>query len=170
MKAKLLVILLISISLFFIACSEDSVTEAVLGTNTLTLSGDIDASFKTVAMAGASSDDDSTSQFAIVISPAEGETAVDGFLAFGNNNGSIPPVGTYPISDDLESPTATFGTYWGGGEIYLMNSGELKITASSATSISGTYDVSGNPYDYVSVDPSRTLTAKGSFSAIIVPE
>lgn len=167
MKTKLLVILLITISLFFIACSEDSVTEAVIGTSTLTLSDDMDASFKTVAIASISNND-STSTFEIEISPAVGETAPDGILAFGNNSGSILPVGTYPITYDSESSTGTYSIYIGVDDIYLMNNGELKITASSATSISGTYDVSGNPWDFISVDSSRTLNAKGSFTAIIM--
>ena len=47
MKTKLLAILLISVSLFFNGCDEDSIAEAVIGSNSITLSGEINKSFDT---------------------------------------------------------------------------------------------------------------------------
>ncbi len=167
MKAKLLVILLISISLSFIACSEDSVTEAVLGSNSITLSGDFSDSFDAQSIAGFSADD---SVFTFMMSQNISDDSYENTLMMWKQSSTLPTVGTYNVSFNDDYIGYNADDFYGAFGIndttfYQMESGTVKITTSSSTKIEGTFDMSGQTRDFFN-NPSGQLNVVGKFSSV----
>jgi len=165
MKAKFLTILFVAISMFFIACDEDSITEAVLGTNSITLTGDITKSFDANSMAGLTQEDSMT-VFAVVLQPEAFASYDQDVLTLFKVSDALPPVGDYELGEDIESGENFVGTYAANDTtFYFIHSGTVKITESGTSKIAGTFDMTGYPFD-VDVDSSRALNITGEFSTI----
>ena len=166
MKTKLLVILLISISLFFIACDEDSITEAVLGTNSITLSGDINKSIDADCMAGML-EEDSTSGFIALLRPKGASLeSFDDQLTLMKKSDALPTVGEYDIGENVESGEDFFAFFTANDiTTYFMYSGSVEITESSTAKIAGTFNMTGY-YGFGSPDSTRVLNVTGEFSTI----
>ncbi len=169
MKTKTLVILLISISLLFIACDEDSITEAVLGTNTITLSGDISSSFDAPSMAGFIAED---SVFTMVMSPNINTDNYEDMLFLWKVSSALPTVGRYNVSftengGNGETDDGAFHGFFGVNDstFYQMESGTVEITSSSSVKIEGTFDMSGAKFNF-DLTTSGELNVVGKFSTV----
>ena len=120
---KLLAIIF-SVTLFtFVGCDEASLTEAVLGENSVTLSGDISKSYDAIAMAGLAQDD-SISTFGIILTPKDSQTEM---LTFAKQADELPAVGTYEvgkisIDTDLEEKFISVYSVDSGTSSYFMTS------------------------------------------------
>ena len=170
MKVKILAILFIVTLFTFVGCDKDSITEAVLGENSVTLSGDISKSYDARVVAGLSKED-SDSTFGVVLTPKDSQTAE--MFTFAKQSSVLPAVGTYnvgSISTDTDLKTKFIGIYSinNGASSYVMYSGSVNITKSSSAKIAGTFDASGYYFSGTSVDSTRILKVKGKFSTIPV--
>ena len=145
-----------------VSCGGDGPVAPGLGSGSLTASGAVSVSgtglaiFQSVASG-------STSLFQILIAPVS-QTATTWDLQIANYSGR-PAVGTYdllPLSGTPTAPTANF-YYTSGGNIQVFSStsGQLVITSSSSSTVSGTFT-------FTATDPSNgasTVTAHGTFDA-----
>lgn len=168
MKTKLLAILLISVSLFFIGCDEDSIAEAVIGSNSITLSGEINKSFDADCIAGMGYED-STSAFVAILQPKNSDpiSFIDQ-LTLMKESETLPAIGKYNIGTNVESGEDFFGFYSAKDTtIYTMYSGSVEITESSTSKIAGTFELAGY-YGMFSPDSTRTLNITCEFSTIPV--
>ena len=124
MKTKLLAVLFIAVPFFFIGCDEDSITDATLGPNSITLSGDINKSFSAVSFAEMIYMD-TTSMFTVMILPEDsGPNSIDDIpelddvLVLANKSDVLPAVGNYNVGNDAASfLNGDFGDY--DSEFYL---------------------------------------------------
>ncbi len=169
MKVKILAILFIVTLFTFVGCDKDSITEAVLGENSVTLSGDISKSYDARGIAGLSKED-SDSTFGIILTPKDSQTEM---LTFVKQSSDLPAVGTYnvgSISTDTDLETKFIGIYSinNGASSYVMYSGSVNITKSSSAKVAGTFDASGYYFSGTSVDSTKILKVKGKFSTIPV--
>ena len=165
MKAKFLTILFVSVSMFFIACDEESITEAVLGSNSVELSGVITKSYDTQAVAGLM-EEDSSSIFAIFVQPKNSLSFDTDILGMMKVSDIIPPVGNYKIGESFLEGNDFFATFTpNDSTIYFMSSGSVKITKSSSSKIEGTFDMSGYQLTFP-VDSTKVLNVSGEFSTI----
>ncbi len=169
MKVKILAILFIVTLFTFVGCDKDSITEAVLGENSVTLSGDISKSYDARAVAGLSKED-SDSTFGLILTPKDSQTEM---LTFVKQSSDLPAVGTYnvgSISLDTDLETKFIGIYSinNGASSYVMYSGSVNITKSSSAKVAGTFDASGYYFSGTSVDSTKILKVKGKFSTIPV--
>ncbi len=169
MKVKILAILFIVTQFTFVGCDKDSITEAVLGENSVTLSGDISKSYDARAVAGLSKED-SDSTFGVILTPKDSQTEM---LTFVKQSSDLPAVGTYnvgSISLDTDLETKFIGIYSinNGASSYVMYSGSVNITKSSSAKVAGTFDASGYYFSGTSVDSTKILKVKGKFSTIPV--
>jgi hypothetical protein len=170
MKSKSFVILasLLTISLF-VGCSEDTVTEAVLGSNSVTISGDYSKSFDAITLAGLGTED-STTVFTVLMRPKSADTYDEDIFSLIKLSDIIPPVGTYSIMDfnNVESGDGFVSSYYvNDSTMYLMNAGTIEITESSSSKVVGSFDVSGVLFEYAVTTP-KEVTIKGKFSTIPV--
>ena len=166
MKTKLLAILLISVSLFFNGCDEDSIAEAVIGSNSITLSGEINKSFDADCITGMTYED-STSDFVVIVQPKNSNlnSFIDKFALTKKSDG-LPAIGKYDIGDNVDSEKDFLGFYSANDTtIYAMYSGSIEITESSTSKIAGTFELAGY-YGMFFPDSTRTLNITGKFSAI----
>jgi hypothetical protein len=122
----------------------------------VTASGTGVAIFQSVSSGG-------TSLFQILVAPLT-QTATTWQLQIANYSGRLA-VGTYdllPLSGTPTAPTANF-YYTSGGNIQVFSStsGQLVITSSSSSTVSGTFT-------FTATDPTNstsTVTAQGTFDA-----
>ncbi len=174
MKVKLLAILFIVTLFTFVGCDKDSITEAVLGENSITFSGDISKSYDANALVGLATED-TISTFGILLAPKVSES-YSKLLSFVKGANELPAIGTYNVGtikseDEFNEKFIASYTINNGNSFttYLMTSGTVKITKSSSSKVAGTFDVSGF---YVGgngiADSTRVLKAKGKFSSIPV--
>jgi len=151
------------LSLAAFGCSGDGPLVPGMGTGSLTASGAVSASgsglavFQSVSSGG-------TSLFQIVIAPVSATTWQ---LQIANYSGRLA-AGTYnltPLSASSVNPTANF-YYTSGSTMQQFNStsGQLVITSSSSSKVSGTFT-------FTATDPAGTssVAAQGSFSAQCAP-
>ncbi len=169
MKVKLLAVLFMVTLFTFVGCDKDSITEAVLGDNSVILTGDMTKSYDARAVAGLSKED-SDSTFGIIMTPKDSQTEM---LTFVKQASELPAVGTYDVGKiqldtDLENKFISVYTIDNGAKSYIMYSGTVKITKSSSAKIAGTFDVAGYYFNGTSVDSTKILKAKGKFSTIPV--
>jgi len=165
MKTKYLAIILTLVLVFFIGCDEDSITDALLGTNSVTLSGDINKSFDAKSVAGMIYED-STSGFVVLMQPEDsGPNSSDDILTLLQESDALPAVGNYSISIDGNS-SGDFGALYIANDstLYTMHSGSVKITESSTSKVAGTFDLTG--YYGFMMDPTREIKITGQFSSI----
>lgn len=164
MKTKITITALFLISLLFIAC-EESVTESVLGTNSVTLSGDISKTFAASALA-AMTQQDTLSIFTVILFPEGTSPENENVLTLMKNSTTLPSVGKYDI-DLLQGTSDQFGGIYldNDSTIYIVNTGEVEITESNVSKIKGTFDLKGY-YLGFPVDSTRVLNVKGEFSTI----
>jgi hypothetical protein len=164
MKTRFYAILFISITFFFIACEEDSITEAVLGSNSISLSGDITDSFDAPSFAGFSVEDAS---FTLMMSPNLDTETYEDILILYKESGTLPSVGTYGVNAHVNDANTFHALYTvNDSTIYQMDSGTVEITGSSSSRIEGTFDMSGDLFGLLIIDPARILNVTGKFSAI----
>ncbi len=173
MKSKVLLILFISIMFTLVGCDEETlveaVTGAVLGENSITLSGDISKEYNAIAMAGIMQED-TTSVFSLVIGLKESNEFTQQLL-LAKMATSLPAVGTYDvgtINTDTDLGQKFTGVYSiGTSKMYYTSSGTVKITSSSSTKIAGTIDITAKYFDETSGTlTSKVLKIKGKFSTI----
>jgi hypothetical protein len=165
MRAKAMAALLLGLGL--VSCGGDSISGPPgLGTGNVSASGAVSASgqgvaiFQSVSVGG-------TSLFQVAVQPAT-STGVTWQLQIVRY-ASRPAAGTYQIVDLASSstnPTANF-FYTNGGsmEMFAAASGELVITSSSPTGVSGTFTFTGES----TTSSARTVTVQGEFAAICPP-
>ena len=148
------------------SCGSDGPIAPGLGSGSLTASGAVSASgnglavFQSISSGG-------TSLFQIVIAPVT-PSATSWQLQIANYSGR-PAVGTYnlgPLSATSGDPTASF-RYTSAGNIQVFNStsGQLVITSSSVSSVSGTFTFTATDFS----GGTSTVTAHGSFAAQCAP-
>ena len=167
MKTKYLTIILILVPIFFIGCDEDSITDALLGSNSITLSGDINKSFDALSIAGLIHED-STSGFVVLMQPEDaGTNSSNDILTLLKESDVLPAVGNYSISLDGNS-SGGFGALYIANDstLYTMHSGSVNITESSTSKVAGNFNLTG--YYGLILDPARELKIKGEFSTIPV--
>jgi len=170
MKVKLLAILFIVTLFAFTGCDKESIVDAVLGDNSVTLSGDISKSYDARAVAGLSKDE-ADSTFGVILTPKDSQTEM---LTFVKQSKDLPAVGTYNVGSlstaaDLETKFIGIYSINNGASSYVMYAGSVNITKSSSAKVAGTFDVSGYYFDGTSgVDSTKILKAKGKFSTIPV--
>ncbi len=164
MKTKLFAILIISVPLFFIGCDKDSITDALLGPNSVTLSGDINKSYDAFPTAGMDHND-SISTFLVGMEPLDsGPNSFEDFLSLGKESDALPAVGNYNVSIDPNSIGAFRAIYIANDStIYMMYSGSVNITESSTSKIAGTFNLTGY-YGLIFPDSTRQLNITGEFS------
>jgi len=144
------------------SCGGDGPVAPGLGSGSLTTSGAVSTSgagvaiFQSVSSGG-------TSLFQIVVAPLT-QTATTWQLQIVNYSGRLA-VGTYnllPLSGTPTAPTANFYyTSNGNIQIFSSTSGQLVITSSSSSTVSGTFT-------FAATDPTNsasTVTAQGTFDA-----
>ena len=167
MKAKFLTILFVAISMLFIACDEDSITEAVVGTNSVTVTGDIAKSFDAYTVAGLDTEDGS--EFVLILSPTADLSDFDNTLMITKATQTFPEVGTHTnINHDEDDQDAFHALFYSSSDStsYLMHSGTIKFTESSSSKVVGTFDMVGYPVSYTLIDSTRVLNITGEFSTI----
>ena len=168
MKTKLFAILIISIPLFFIGCDEDSITDAVLGSNSVTLSGDINKSFDAVSIAGMIFED-STSGFVVLMQAEDaGTNSSNDILTLLKESDGLPAVGNYSVSLNPNLNGDFRAIYVvDDSTSYIMYSGSVNISESSASKVAGTFNLAGF---YVSdfPDSTRELNITGEFSSFLL--
>ena len=165
MKTKLIPFLMIAISVLFFACDEDSIIESVLGTNNMTLSGDINKTIDASSIAGLIVED-STSIFTIFVQPKNSLSINTDVLGMTKLSEVIPPVGSYKIGTEFLVGNDFLATYsLNDSTIYFMSTGTVKITKSSSSKVEGTFDLSGYQLTFP-VDSTRVLNIAGEFSTI----
>ena len=151
------------LSLAAFGCGGDGPLVPGMGSGSLTASGAVTASgsglavFQSVSSGG-------TSLFQIVIAPVSATTWQ---LQIANYSGRLA-AGTYnltPLSPSSVNPTANF-YYTSGSTMQQFNStsGQLVITSSSSSKVSGTFT-------FTATDPAgiSSVAAQGSFSAQCAP-
>lgn len=169
MKTKFLTISIIAISIFFIACDEDSITEAILGTNTVTVTGSVSNSFDAITVAGLMVAD-SISIFSILMKSESSSDDYSDIFTLMKVSDVIPPIGEYGVVEFFGSFSGDgfFSTYSVNDSTeYLMTSGIIEITESSTSKVAGSFDVSGILIEYNSTTP-KVIAVKGEFSTIPV--
>lgn len=163
MKTKLLFIPFILVLILAIACDEESITEAVLGANSITLTGDISDSFDAQTLAILTVED-SDSAFAVFMSKSADIENYENNLFFGKASSSLPAVGTYNVGGNDNDPNAFYSEYTvNDSTFYLMTSGTVEITTSSATKIEGKFDMTGQLFDNTPTTGNE-LNVVGKFS------
>ena len=169
MKAEFLTILFVALSMVFIACDEDTLTEAVLGTNSITLTGDIAKSFDAYTVAALDTEDGS--EFVLILSATADLSDFENTLMITKETQTFPEVGTHtninPNEDDQDAFHVLFYSL-SDSTSYLMHSGTIKFTESSTSKIAGTFDMIGYPVAYLDIDSTRVLNIIGEFSTIPV--
>ncbi len=167
MKTKFLIILLTFVTIFFIACDEDSITEAVLGSNSITLSGDITDSFDAPAFGGLSVED---SMFIVTMSPNFNSQVYENILLLGLETATLPEVRTYNVGVDEMNQNEFRAIFTrNDSTTYMMSSGTVKITSSSSSKIEGTFDMKGPLFSFDQTGDSE-LIIKGEFSTTPIIE
>jgi hypothetical protein len=156
------------LSLAALSCGGDGPLAPGLGSGTLTASGAVTASgsglaiFQSVSSGG-------TSLFQILVAPVSlSQTATTWQLQIANYSGRLA-AGTYnllPLSGSPTAPTANFYyTSNGNIQVFSATSGQLVITSSSSSTVSGTFT-------FTATDPTNgtsSVTANGSFDAKCAP-
>lgn len=172
MKSKLLLVVSILTMFTFVGCDKESLTEALIGENSITLSGDISKSYDAVALAGLSQED-TLKTFGLVIGLKEsGKFSEQLILAKVSNE--LPAVGTYDVglvTSQSESEGKFTGVYnVNDSKMYYSSSGTVKITKSSLSKIAGTFEIVCQYFSTTTgkADPNKTLKVKGKFSTIPV--
>ncbi len=172
MKVKILAILysLLTVSLF-VGCSEDAVIEAVLSTNSVTVTGDYSKSFDAITVAGLEIED-STTFFTVLMRPKSADTYNEDIFTLIKLTDIIPPVGKYNILDfnNIENGDGFISSYFiNDSTLYLMNAGTIEITESSSSKLVGAFDVSGVLFDfnsYLNTTTPKKVNINGKFSTI----
>ncbi|MCF6271490.1 MAG: hypothetical protein L3J41_17415 [Melioribacteraceae bacterium] len=168
MKVKLLTTMFIAMLLLFTACDKDSITEVVLPSNSITLTGDISNSFDAQATA-VLSPDGSSIVFSLMMVPKGSVGNSENSLLITKEMAEFPAVGTYNISA-YQTDTTAFGSIYGLNDstLYIMSSGTFEITTSSSTKIEGNFNMTGPLFDLTPTEGNE-LTVKGKFSTIPIP-
>jgi hypothetical protein len=149
-----------------VSCSSDNPLAPGLGSGSLTATGAVSVSgnglavFQSASSAG-------TRLFQLVIAPLN-QTSSVWELQIANYSGRLA-AGTYnlsPLSASSTDPTATF-FYAPNATLQLFNStsGQLVITSSSASQVTGTYTFSATETG----GGTNVVTVHGSFSAQCAP-
>jgi len=150
------------LSLTAIGCGGDGLLEPGLGSGSLTASGAVSTSGTGLAVFQSVSSG-STSLFQILVTPVS-QTATTWSLQIANYSGRLA-VGTYdllPLSGSPTAPTANFYyTSAGNIQVFSATSGQLVITGSSSSAVTGTFT-------FTATDPTSgtsTVTVHGTFDA-----
>lgn len=144
------------------SCGGDGLLDPGIGSGSLTASGAVSTSgsglalFQSVSSGG-------TSVFQILVAPIS-QTATTWSLQIANYSGRLA-VGTYnllPLSGSPTAPTANFYyTSAGNIQIFSATSGQLVITGSSPSAVSGNFT-------FTATDPNSgtsSVTVQGTFDA-----
>ncbi len=163
MKTKLLFIPFILGLILAIACDEETITETVMGSNSITLSGDVSDSFDVESIA-ALYVEDTLSIFTLMMSPNMNTMNYEDIALLMKESATLPSVGTYIITAEDSDPNAFHATYTvNDTTLYLMTSGTIEITTSSNTKIEGTFDMTGPLFD-LTPTTGNELNVVGKFS------
>ena len=152
---------------FAAGCGSDNPLGPGLGSATVSATGAVSASGTGAALFQSASSG-GTSLFQIVIAPLSQSANSTWQVQIANYSGRLA-AGTYNLSELSASstdPTATF-YYVSGGNIQMFNStsGQLVISSSSTSVVSGTFTFTATDVD----TGTGTVTAQGSFSAQCAP-
>jgi hypothetical protein len=150
-----------------VSCGGDGITGPGLGSGNVNASGAVTASgngvaiFQSVSVSG-------MSLFQIAVQPPA-QTGGSVWQLQIVRYAERPAVGTYQLvelSASSSDPTASF-YYTSGGtmEMFAAVSGELVITASSSTTVRGTFTFTAES----TTNSARTVTVEGSFAATCPP-
>jgi hypothetical protein len=149
-----------------VGCGGDGPLGPDLGSGSLTVSGAVSASGTGLAIFQSASSG-GTSLFQILVAPVS-QTATTWQLQIANYSGRLA-VGTYnllPLGAAPAAPTANlYYTSGGNIQVFSSTSGQLVITSSSSSTVSGTFD-------FTATDPTgvtSTVTAHGTFDARCTP-
>lgn len=149
-----------------VGCGGDGVLAPGLGSGSLTTSGAVSASGTGLAMFQSVSSG-GTSLFQILVAPV-GQTVTPWSLQIANYSGRLA-VGTYnllPLSGSPSAPTANFYYMSGGNsQVFSSTSGQLVITSSSTSLVSGTFTFTATD----ATSGSGTVTVQGTFDARCAP-
>ena len=165
----------------FTACdsNDDEDDDAVANVATGTISGDLSGSFSGNGYFGVV-EEEGESEFDIVLFDGNLDAYTENgeFIAFGRGNASRPGEGTYSIEDvfsDDDLPESDFialykspGAPEGGSTRYILSeSGEIRITSSSADRLQGTYTFTGpsGSLQDIFTGGAGSATVRGSFVA-----
>lgn len=148
--------------LWALGCGGDGVLAPGLGSGSLTATGAVSASGSGLAMFQSVSSG-GTSLFQILVAPV-GQTVTPWSLQIANYSGRLA-VGTYsllPLSGSPAAPTANFYyTSSGNSQVFSSTSGQLVITSSSSSAVSGTFTFTATD----ALGGSATVTVQGTFDA-----
>jgi hypothetical protein len=150
------------LSLTAVGCGGDGVLAPDFGSGSLTASGAVSASgtglaiFQSISSGG-------TSLFQIVVTPVS-QTATTWSLQIANYSGRLA-AGTYDLLPPTGTPTAPTANFYytsgGNIQIFSATSGQLVITSSSSSTVSGTFT-------FTATDPTggtSTVSVQGTFDA-----
>lgn len=156
----------ILLSLSAVGCGGDGLLSPELGSGSLTASGAVTASgsglalFQSISSGG-------TSLFQILVTPVS-QTATTWSLQIANYSGRLA-VGTYDLLPPTGTPTAPTANFYytsgGNIQIFSATSGQLVITSSSSSTVSGTFTFTATD----PTDGTSTVTVQGTFDAPCSP-
>ena len=154
------------LSLTAVGCGGDGLLSPDLGSGSLTATGAVSTSgsglaiFQSVSSGG-------TSLFQILVTPVS-QTATTWSLQIANYSGRLA-VGTYDLLPPTGTPTAPTANFYytsgGNIQVFSATSGQLVITGSSSSTVSGTFT-------FTATDPTGgtgTVTVQGTFAAQCSP-
>ena len=149
-----------------VSCGGDGLLAPGLGSGSLTATGAVSTSGSGLAIFQSASSG-GTSLFQILVAPIS-QTATTWSLQIANYSGRLA-AGTYdltPLSGSPTAPTANFYyTSAGNIQVFSATSGQLVITNSSSTAVTGTFT-------FTATDPtsgSSSVTVQGTFDARCPP-
>ena len=164
---KIVGILFLLSLLLLVSCDENSVTESVLGENSVEVTGNLNTSFNSKTIAGLYAED-TLSVFTIMMQDEGKLQEMENILVIAKESDAIPSVGTYSIDVDQFNPDSFHATYTQNDSIfYLMTTGTVDITKSSATKIEGKFSMSGTLFSFDAVSD-KEISVSGKFSTIPV--
>lgn len=166
MKMKFFLVSLL-LALLIVGCDKDSLTEAILGDNSVEISGDLTDSFDANTMGGLLVQD-STSAFTVMMQSKEVSSDFGKTLVIGKEATTLPSVGKYDVDIDVNNTNSFHATYsLNDSTFYLMSSGSVEITTSSSSKIEGTFDMTGKLFDFLNLSD-KTIRVKGKFNTVPV--
>jgi len=163
------------------SCNKDSTEPMPPPGSSLTVTGDISESYEVVAYFGTatySSPPDGKKYFTIFLVPkSQGNNKLAMTLLYKSGSES-PVVDTFSIGEYAfgeEIPVHEFGSSFSSRNVtdlsgYVMTSGMLNISESSASRVSGDFEMSGYFVQIFERDSSRVVNIAAKFQAIPAPE
>ncbi len=156
----------------------DDDNNQVLGTFSLEISGDAEASFNGFAFFGEAEDPDTGDNvFVVYFSESENLGTQAARWAFIGRNAGRPGTGTFSVvaldQDDDEIPEDEFVMIVSMGATpttaisYFSNGGEISITRSSSNRLEGSFDINATGLEFDGTETQElNVTVEGSFDAI----